>query len=161
MQISIPLDQIQFEVRDGKLIFCPSESVVLARIILEEISGDLENPESATYEILSDLTSVARAMDVADRLADLTSAMLDRELTDAEISELRAVQDRGIAWVTSTAKEILSQDALGREMWLDEVAERGPRESDFLRLNWCRANGNQDMRRKAGDLLVKLAGSAR
>ena len=159
MQISIPLNDIQFEVRDGKLIFCPSESVELAKFVLDAIDTDLRTPTSEVYEILADRELIARAMDVADRLATLDRVVCDRELTDDELTELRVIQGRGIRWLDNAAKDLLNQDAVGRECWLYEVAERGPTDEDHDRLNWCRANGVGSMRDKAGELLLKLAGA--
>lgn len=157
MQISIPLNDIQFEVRDGKIIFCPSESVKLASYILDAIDTDLRKSTSEVYEILADRELIARAMDVADRLTTLNWVVCGRELTDDELAELRAIQGRGISWLDNAAKSLLNEDAVGRECWLDEVAERGPTDEDHDRLNWCRANGVGSMRDKAGELLLKLA----
>ena len=114
MQISIPLNSIQFEVRDGKLIFCPSESVKLASYVLDAIDTDLRTPTSEVYEVLADRRMISSAMEVAENLDALDRASADRELTDDEIGALSALRGSPAAWVHRKAGQILCQDAVAR-----------------------------------------------
>ena len=114
MQISIPLNSIQFEVRDGKLIFCPSESVKLASYVLDAIDTDLRSPSSEVYAILADRRTISSAMEIAENLDAMECAAVGRELTDDEIGALSALRGSDAVWIHRKAGQILCQDAAAR-----------------------------------------------
>ena len=114
MQISIPLDGIQFEARDGKLIFCPSESVKLASFVLDAIDADLRSPTSEVYEILRDRCMISSAMEIAENLDTMERAAANRDLTDDEIGALSAMRRSDAIWIHRKAGQILCQDAVAR-----------------------------------------------
>ena len=114
MQISIPLDRIQFEVRDGKIIFAPSESVELAKFVLDAIGEDLKLSCSKIYEILNDREMISNAMQTADCLDCFEKHSADMPLADNEIGILESLRRSGSAWIRSKAGQILAQDAGAR-----------------------------------------------
>lgn len=135
-------------------------------------------------EAMADSSTLCQALadhpdfcELAARVAavrSLRSALADRDLTSAERAALDQLTSDPCDWVRNEAKGALDDladplpdqvaahdgapDDSAHLAELDFICLHGLTDERHARLNWLRANGSQEVRARAGNLLISLAG---
>lgn len=107
----------------------------------------------------------------------LRSELADRDLTAAERATLDRLADDPCNWIRNEARGALDDlanplpdqvaahdgapDDSAHLAELDFICLHGLTDDRHARLNWLRANGSQEVRARAGNLLISLAGVAK
>ena len=138
-------------------------------------------------EVMADSSTLCQALadhpdfcELVARVAavrSLRSELAGRDLTAAERATLDRLADDPCDWIRNEARGALDDladplpdqvaahdgvpDDSAHFAELDFICLHGLTDERHARLNWLRANGSQEVRARAGNLLISLAGAAK
>ena len=176
-ELSIKCEDIAFETNmlSRTLYVAPCHVPEALGAILEAMEAMADS--STLCEALADHPDFCELAARVACVKSLRSELADRDLTATERATLDRLADDPCDWIRNEAKGALDDladplpdqvaahdgapDDSAHFAELDFICLHGLTDERHARLNWLRANGSQEVRARAGNLLISLAGAAK
>ena len=159
----------------GEIQIWPSTPDWIASALANILDGlqDMRD-DSALCQALADHLDFADLAARVAAVAQIRRKLADHDLTSAERAALDQLAADPCGWIRNEAKCALdelndplrdqdaehdgAEDDSAHFAELDFICLHGLTDERHARLNWLRANGSQEVRARAGNLLISLAG---